>query len=385
MAFANCNYIIEDVTFDKAVAFENEGKVVSLKNVTINETHDYYAMWITAEGQTVNIDGLEIISAGRGIKIDEQYVDAPAKVTLNIAGAEFTTAKKAAIVVKSVSGAEINWGTGNDISNVQGDNTFAVWVDEDSKAYAGNVIVNGAYVKVEGSNDAVIVNSREELSAALADGTVKDIYLASGDFGTIVAKSNKTIIGSANAKVDCVNLNGANKLTLKNIVFNANDAQLGYDGKGTVRYYANIITGDNVNKPTKGAHNLVIDGCTFEGTFVDGGAAIAFADRNRGGGFSGNVTIKNCKFNTTNAYYDIYGYYCGDGINGYGDWVIENNQFLSSTASTPVYLGRYASSTPVVVSGNNFAMVSSIETAVYLQDHGSYGVSLNATGNTFAQ
>ena len=69
VTFANCNYAIENVVFEKAIAFTNANKVVELKNVTINESLDYYAMWISAEGQTVNIDGLTIESAGRGIKI----------------------------------------------------------------------------------------------------------------------------------------------------------------------------------------------------------------------------------------------------------------------------------------------------------------------------
>jgi hypothetical protein len=82
LTFSNCDYAIEDVVFEKAIAFDNAGKSVSLKNVTIKETHDYYAMWITATGQNVTIDGLTVESAGRGIKIDEQYVGTPAKVTL---------------------------------------------------------------------------------------------------------------------------------------------------------------------------------------------------------------------------------------------------------------------------------------------------------------
>ena len=149
LTFSNCNYAIEDVTFEKAIAFANEGKSVSLKDVTINETHDYYAMWITAEGQNVTIDGLTVNSAnGRGIKIDEQYVDALAKVTLNIANSTFKTAKKAAIIVKSAAGADITVSNVN-IANVAEDTTNVVWVDEDAAAYFDLVTVNGATKKQE--------------------------------------------------------------------------------------------------------------------------------------------------------------------------------------------------------------------------------------------
>ena len=162
LCFTNCNYSFEDVVFEKAIALESAGKTFSLKDVTINETHDYYAMWISAKGQTVNVDDLTVESAGRGIKIDEQYVSAPAKVTLNVVDATFKTAKKAAIVVKSVAGAEINVEN-IDIANVVEDNAFAVWVDEDSAAYAHLVTVNGAYALVEGT-EVVRISTVEDLN-----------------------------------------------------------------------------------------------------------------------------------------------------------------------------------------------------------------------------
>jgi hypothetical protein len=89
-------------------------------------------------------------AAGRGIKIDEQYVKSPAKVTLNINNAIFKTAKKAAIVVKSAAGAEINASNLN-IGEVAQDKNNAVWVDEDAKDYAEKVIVKGASKSVEGT------------------------------------------------------------------------------------------------------------------------------------------------------------------------------------------------------------------------------------------
>lgn len=145
LSFANCNYVFENVVFDKAVALSNEGKSVVMNDVVINETHDYYALWITAEGQYVEINGLTINSAGRGIKIDEQYVGTVAKVTLKVSNAEFNTVKKAAILVKSVAGADIKLDN-VDISDVAVDTVNTVWVDADAAAYADKVTVTGGSV-----------------------------------------------------------------------------------------------------------------------------------------------------------------------------------------------------------------------------------------------
>lgn len=156
LRFSNCDWNFENVDFLKAVALDNAGKVTNMKNVTITDSHDTdtYALWITTEGQTVNIDGLTIdmlaASDGRGIKIDNQYVDASSKVNLNIANAIFKTEEKAAIIVKSPAGAEIHLSN-VDISNVAEDSANEVWVDEDSAAYASKVKVVGGSKFVEGT------------------------------------------------------------------------------------------------------------------------------------------------------------------------------------------------------------------------------------------
>ena len=229
--------------------------------------------------------------------------------------------------------------------------------------------------------DATVVKNVEELTAALNDANVENIVLNEGVYGVIVAKSNKTIIAAEGAKVDAVNLNGAANVTLKNIVFDAATAVVAVDGKGNGKQYANIATGVNGANANKGARNLVIDGCTFTGTFANGGASIAFTDQNRGSGQSGDITIKNCVFNTENAYYSIYAHY-----SGYGSFVIENNTFNTEFAQGgTIYLGRYQSSTPVVVKGNAFNKDASLDEAMYIQAHSSaYNVSIAAENNTFA-
>ena len=112
---------------------------------------------------------------------------------------------------------------------------------------------------------------------------------------------------------------------------------------------------------------------------ANGGAAIAFTDQSRSTGQSGDITIKNCTFDIEGAYYEIYGHYFG-----FGRLVIENNTFKSETTSDAIYLGRYQSSTPVVLKNNVFETKATLEDAIYVQHHSNYGVSVDASGNTFS-
>ena len=249
---------------------------------------------------------------------------------------------------------------------------------EGTPGIANNAV--GAKVIIDGEN---AITSLAELQA-LIDNDETDITLDTDIMGTVVMKSGVTINGNG-YQLGSVNLNGADNVTLQNIVFDAANAVLGYDNNNAAKQYANIITGDNTNKKNKGSHNLMIKGCTFTGTFAKGGTSIAFTDYKRTSGFSGNITIKGCTFDTKNAYYNIYGHYTGDSTNGHGDFVIEGNTFKTTfTQGGAIFLGRYASSTPVVVKDNTFETVTSLDEAMYVQDHSNYGVSVNDSNNTFA-
>ena len=141
-----CDVELINVTTDKAIALKAGG---NLNNVTINDanTSDTYAIWIQPNGQTVSLEGCTIdmiaCTDGRGIKIDEQYVDSPAKVTLNVSNTVFKTEEKAAIVVKSKAGADINLTNVINITEVAADNKNAVWVDEASADYYDLVTLTG--------------------------------------------------------------------------------------------------------------------------------------------------------------------------------------------------------------------------------------------------
>ena len=287
--------------------------------------------------------------------------------------------------------------TDNNVTNstITVDMAYVPYVDAPKTAYAGEIV--GRMISADDLSDNFfdnvtitnleVVTTAEEFQAAL-DAKKLNIVLMPGTYeGTFTIKAPATILGKGEAIVHCLNLNGKENVTLKNITFDAAGAQSGYNGKGNTTQYANIITGD-ASKPNKGARNLVVDACTFTGTFADGGAAIAFTDQSRGSGASGNITVKGCTFETKGAYYDIYTFY-----SGYGYFVIENNTFNSTFAPAPVpgaiilpiYLGRYQSNTPVVVKGNTFSKCATFDEAAYIQAHStSYTVSFDASDNTFA-
>ena len=303
LCFANCNYDFENVAFEKAIALE--GKSYNLKNISIAETHDYYAIWVPAKGQNITIDGLNIESAGRCVKIDEQYVGAAdkAQVTMNVSNATFKSVKKAAIVVKSTEGAVINWGAGNNIDEVAADNTFGVWVDEAAAAYADKVIVNGVPSKVEGAA-SVLVYTVDDLNKLSAKNTYV-VLKADLDFqGAAMAKpielwGDSTFDGNGH-KISNVttavqggyatslfrgDANPGNKV-VKNLVVENLSTPEGYS-------FAAAIWSD-----LQGA-NIVIDNVTINNSTIAAAGTV--------GGFVGfvsasttNVTIKNSSINNTN-------------------------------------------------------------------------------------
>ena len=250
LMFANCNYVFEKVTFDKEVALVNTGKTTTMKNVTINGTGDYYALWIQAEGQTVEIDGLTVNTPGRGIKIDEQYVgdENLAKVTMNVSNAKFTTAKKSAIMVKSAAGADIAASNCN-ISGVAADSTNLVWVDEDSAASANLVTVTGATGIAEGTTGHVAQLNGvkyEKLAAAVAAAA------AAGDTIELLADCDEDVTVG------------------KELTFDFN----GYTYSGVVTPAAGYTYMDGVVKKTPAASGTTSTGSVTSGTVTPGKAKL---------------------------------------------------------------------------------------------------------------
>ena len=206
-----------NVTSDKAIALENDSKLV---DVEISDVHtdnsEAYGLWISAKGQTVDLDGVSIIahetkSGDRGIAINDEYVKTPAKVILNVKNSTFKTQKKAAVLVKSKAGAVINWGRGNDITGVAADPANAVWVDGDRKNIE-DVTVTGASVIIEGQvSSTPVVTNAEELKAAIA--------AANNDKQTVILLKAGTYTGAFDIDSKNVALIGEDGVVIDGLVF----------------------------------------------------------------------------------------------------------------------------------------------------------------------
>ncbi len=198
---------MKDVTVNNSMAVQNGA---TLNNVTIKEANGYYGLWINGNGQSVTMNGGSITATngGRGIKIADQYINAPASVTLNVTGTKFNTAKKAAVLVSSKAGAAIAASNVN-IENVAEDNVNFAWVDEDWAAHYGKVTVTGGTLSQENlpvfaaalKNGDKVEGYYETLPKAVAaaqDGNT--ITMLQNDNVTATVKVNNNITLDLNGK-----------------------------------------------------------------------------------------------------------------------------------------------------------------------------------------
>lgn len=324
-----CDVEMNNVTSDKAFAFK---KNADLTNVTINDENasDTYAIWVQPNGQTVNLDNCVIdmygATDGRGLKIDEQYVDAPQKVTLNVKNTTFKTEEKSAIIVKSSAGADINLEN-VDITGVMMDAFNEVWVDEASASHFDKVTVTGGNKILEPTSEKVSTN--DELATAISSGntlieltagTFKMPAVAKGKTLTLTGAGPDTIIevipggqGEANGQLD-YNLDGStvtfNNLTIKtnnqtyagyarlNAVYNNCVMENCYSLNGTSTFNDCVfnVSGNQYNIWTWGAPKATFNNCTFNS---DGKAVLLYGQANT------KLTLNDCTFNDTGVLPDL--------------------------------------------------------------------------------
>jgi len=292
-----CDVQLINVVSTKPLAFKAGA---TLNNVSITDSNDVYAIWVQANGQEINIDGLNI-NAGRGIKIDEQYVTAQ-NVSLSVANATFTTAKKAAIMIKSAAETAINVGENVDITNVAADNTNIAWVDTDAAVNYGNVTVTGGTLAQEDSDDFYaahvdgegnIVSYFETLQGAVDAANGKTIVLVQDytEDVTISQEEGKNIIidgkdfnFSGTIYIDGNSrFEGEETLTIQNFNFtteeDSHDFISANTTDGETRYAHNVTVKDCeftapeentgvVGMRFRQAYNINVEGCNFEDMFL---------------------------------------------------------------------------------------------------------------------
>lgn len=281
-----------NVKFNSAVALDGN-KVAKFDGCSFNETRDLYALWIRAEkNKSVTIANSTFESAGRAIKVADEYVDDVTKVSINVSGTSFKSVSKAAVLVSSTAGADIVWGEGNDITEVAADPINAVWVDEDWADYADLVTVTGASKVIEGSADTniVVVSNADELKSAISNASATEvtiIYLKGGNYAGYFLVSDKKILLTTTEDVTIdglINLTGNTAYVgVRNMTLTNANPQNHYD---TNKYLS------RANGYIFGVYNgsLDIQDCTIN--VVATGAINQHAD------VTGNVlTVKNTTFN----------------------------------------------------------------------------------------
>lgn len=293
----NCAVKLNNVTSDKALAFKNSA---TLKNVTITETRAEgsgdYCIWISprVENQTITIDGLTATATntnknGRGIKVDDQYVDNPPKVTLNIANSKFTTDKKAAILLKSAGGVDVIDGGNNNIDNVAADNVNLVWVDE-AKAeeyYKYSLNSSGATMVPESKESDYVARLSD------AEGKILGYYKGTNAIANAVGKADTgytvTIFEAGSYTMPALpkNITVEAAENVEGVVFN-------HTASGNVASVPNGATFKNLtfnfgNENYHGfqqAGTINMEGCTLNGKLFSYGA----------------MNFTNCAFNHSGDY-----------------------------------------------------------------------------------
>lgn len=281
-------------------------KAASLNTVSITEASAFYSVWIQPNGQTVDIDGLNVTATngGRGIKVDDQYVDDPQKVTLNIANSTFNTAKKAAVLLKSAGGAQINDRGGNNIDNVAADSNNFVWIDEEDKPdnYSKYNLTssNGATMVLEGAVAKIgdtFYNTLAAAEAAASAGDKIEIFQP-GTYTLQSCSNNITIEG-----------------TVSDVIFNCPSVYEGniasFSNGATFRNITFNITGNNNYYGLKNSGTINMEGCTLNGKLFS----------------YGNMNFTNCAFNHSGDY-NMWTYGAPSVVKYTGCTFTNNGKFL---------------------------------------------------------
>ena len=342
----NCKVDLEKVmSLNSITAFRSfTANTLVVYDLKAGNATNNYALWFqpTVEEQVVNINGLQTLNMTakgmRGIKIDadtnyasfDESALGPQKVVLTLDGNNyFNTTKKAAILVRTKVGADINIAGNIDITNVVDDQENHIWIDEatKSKEDVEKISIKNARWKLEGAawsaeNDATgnLVTAYADNNAGmnealsygkntieLADDTytlpdmsARQISLSGGAGAIIRVSDNHTNL------TDCT-------LTLKGVTLSSSDP----DVNGIKKATALICSGVTVKPIALYGMQAVFVGCTFDLTNGNGdyiyvreantvnftnckfdtkGKAILISNPSEEGNYANKVTVTDCEF-----------------------------------------------------------------------------------------
>lgn len=254
------------------------------------------------------------------------------------------------------------------------------------------------YIEQWGANGGVdygtITTPAEAQAAIWAAGEGDTLILGAGTYPELVIenedgspKTNFTLAGSAGTKVGYINLNGSTNTTLANIIFDAAEAKTAYMYDGTANGKANVVLGSKGLK--KGAKNVTIKNCVFDGESPEGYVAISGLERRRPSGSASNITVEGCTFLADASYY-IYMHYPttgfidvknntfgGEGSEyNYGFWCTGNNSNLTFTGNTfkPSVSGAFIGS-----GANNGNVLVTVEDNSFTNDKAANALALMAS------
>lgn len=285
----NCAVEMNNVTSSKALAFKN---AATLKNVTVNEAAGNYSVWVQANGQNIDIDGLNVTATngGRGIKIADEYSSNTSEVTtLSITNSTFNTSKKSAILLLAAGGVQVIDNGNNNIENVAADNVNLVWVDE------GDAANYYRYSLTSSSGATMVPESKEtDYVARLsdADGKILGYYKGSSAIATAVGNADTdytvTIFQAGEYTMPDPPKNITIEGAVDGVVFNHTSA-------GNVASVPNGATFKNLtfnfgNVDYHGfqhAGTINMEDCTLNGKFFS----------------YGNMNFTNCNFNHSGDYH----------------------------------------------------------------------------------
>lgn len=382
-----CDVEMENVNSDKALAFKADA---DLTKVTIDDanTSDTYAIWIQSNGQTVTLNGCTIdmmdATDGRGIKIDEEYVNAPAKVTLSVSNTTFKTEEKSAILVKSKAGANITLSE-VDISGVAADSFNEVWVDEDSASYYDLVTVTGGDKILEGTT-FVAVMTADDLVSAFAnlkaggiisiendiDMTGKTITPVTGNVGFTMRGNGNTISNlSTTAAALFVDHSGSSSYTFEDVVLEECSVN-------SATNYGALFVGDGDTSDAITITNCHVKNCNvtsakYAAAFV--GYTAGYNVQDNGPVYS-DVTIENCSVTGGSI---IGGGSVGAAIGHAGGNVDTTNIITNFTVSGLAINGEDAEHTGIVV-GTAHVGETIISNATYTDVSGNYNTTTKIYG-----